>query len=308
MRYTDGVTPTKYTFTGQYDYMGDFGLMFFNARWVDPALGRFAQADSIVPGPGNPQAWDRYSYSFNNPVRYTDPSGHWTDDQLEDTLGEDWYEKYFGPSGVFKNRKELEKLLRGNATDPITLKIIWAFFEVAGASGLDFSDIDALGAKINLSGGFIGFGGGALEVILNLRSGEFSVYGSLEGGVALGETITFVGGITMFKRLPSNNDYQGVAKAVGIMGGDIIGLNVEGFAGGIHQFQSPHDVMEGGFVGIGGAVPGVAVTGSLSYAWELLRVDSAGYSAFLNRPTLHDIFYETGEVLQNDVFDFREFK
>ena len=26
-----------------------FGLMYYNARWYDPSLGRFAQPDSIVP-------------------------------------------------------------------------------------------------------------------------------------------------------------------------------------------------------------------------------------------------------------------
>ena len=46
------------------------------ARWYDPALGRFAQADSIVPGAGNPMAWDRYAGMMNNPVRFVDPSGH----------------------------------------------------------------------------------------------------------------------------------------------------------------------------------------------------------------------------------------
>jgi hypothetical protein len=45
-------------------------------RWYDPALGRWIQADSIVPEPGNPQAWNRFSYVYNNPLRYTDPSGH----------------------------------------------------------------------------------------------------------------------------------------------------------------------------------------------------------------------------------------
>lgn len=34
------------------------------------------QPDSIVPEPGNPQAWNRYSYALNNPLRYTDPTGH----------------------------------------------------------------------------------------------------------------------------------------------------------------------------------------------------------------------------------------
>jgi len=30
-----------------------------------------------VPEPGNPQALNRYSYVYNNPLKYTDPSGHW---------------------------------------------------------------------------------------------------------------------------------------------------------------------------------------------------------------------------------------
>jgi hypothetical protein len=39
-------------------------------------LGRFISADPIVPEPGNPQSLNRYSYVLNNPVRYTDPTGH----------------------------------------------------------------------------------------------------------------------------------------------------------------------------------------------------------------------------------------
>ena len=77
MRYADGTTPTKYTYTGQFSYMGEFGLMFFNARFYDPALGRFAQADTLIPvASQGVQAWDRYVGMNNNPVRYNDPSGH----------------------------------------------------------------------------------------------------------------------------------------------------------------------------------------------------------------------------------------
>jgi hypothetical protein len=39
-------------------------------------VGRFLQPDSIVPEPGNPQALNRYAYTLNNPVLFTDPSGH----------------------------------------------------------------------------------------------------------------------------------------------------------------------------------------------------------------------------------------
>jgi hypothetical protein len=33
-----------------------------------PTLGRFIQPDSIVPGAGNPQAYNRYSYVLNDPI------------------------------------------------------------------------------------------------------------------------------------------------------------------------------------------------------------------------------------------------
>ncbi len=75
-RFTSGSLPTKYQYTGQYSNMGDFGLMFYNARWFDPVLGRFSSADTIVPGASNPAAWDRYAGMLNNPLRYRDPSGH----------------------------------------------------------------------------------------------------------------------------------------------------------------------------------------------------------------------------------------
>jgi len=74
VRYSSGSEMTKYQYTSQYSYAGEFGLLYFNARWVDPSLGRFAQADTIVP-PGV-QGLDRYAYTGNDPVNHTDPSGH----------------------------------------------------------------------------------------------------------------------------------------------------------------------------------------------------------------------------------------
>jgi len=76
-RYTNGTALPKYTFTSQRSEMDSLGLMFYNARWFDPSLGRFAQADTLVPG--GTQAWDRYAYVNNNPVRYNDPTGHMID-------------------------------------------------------------------------------------------------------------------------------------------------------------------------------------------------------------------------------------
>jgi len=76
-RFTPGTTPTSYRCTGQREEAA-LGLHFYNARWYDPALGRFAQPDSLIPEQSQgAQAWDRYAYVNNNPLKYTDPSGHW---------------------------------------------------------------------------------------------------------------------------------------------------------------------------------------------------------------------------------------
>jgi RHS repeat-associated protein len=70
-----GTTPTTYRFTGQREDSA-IGLYYYGARYYDSTLGRFIQPDTIVPEPGNPQALNRYSYTLNNPLKYTDPSGH----------------------------------------------------------------------------------------------------------------------------------------------------------------------------------------------------------------------------------------
>jgi hypothetical protein len=43
---------------------------------TSPYINHFIQPDTIIPNPADPQSWNRYSYGLNNPVRYTDPSGH----------------------------------------------------------------------------------------------------------------------------------------------------------------------------------------------------------------------------------------
>jgi len=71
--------PTTYRYTGQRQESslgGTDGLYFYGSRWLDPALGRFVSADTITPEVRNPQSWDRFAYANNNPLNYTDPSGH----------------------------------------------------------------------------------------------------------------------------------------------------------------------------------------------------------------------------------------
>ncbi len=54
----------------------DFGLVHMNARLYDPVNKRFMTPDSVIPDANKPLAYNRYAYVYNNPVNYTDPSGH----------------------------------------------------------------------------------------------------------------------------------------------------------------------------------------------------------------------------------------
>ena len=72
---TDGGLGTDHTYTGQIEDTTT-GLRFYNARYIDPVLGRFVSPDTIVPNPSNGQDYNRYTYVLNNPIRYNDPTGH----------------------------------------------------------------------------------------------------------------------------------------------------------------------------------------------------------------------------------------
>jgi RHS repeat-associated protein len=74
-RVTTGTMPTDRLFTGQRS-LADLGIYFYNARFYDPGLARFLSADTMLPGAGNSQAYDRFAYSLGNPIKLTDPSGH----------------------------------------------------------------------------------------------------------------------------------------------------------------------------------------------------------------------------------------
>jgi RHS repeat-associated protein len=52
------------------------GLVNMNGRVYDPQLGRFLSPDPTLQVPTDLQNYNRYSYTRNNPLRYTDPMGY----------------------------------------------------------------------------------------------------------------------------------------------------------------------------------------------------------------------------------------
>ncbi len=73
-RNSQGNLDTDKLFTGQ--RLDDTGLYYYNARYYDATIGRFISPDTMIQDPSNPQTLNRYSYCLNNPLKYTDPSGH----------------------------------------------------------------------------------------------------------------------------------------------------------------------------------------------------------------------------------------
>ncbi len=86
-RSTSGGLNTDEKFTGQ--RLDQDGLYYYGARYYDPGIGRFISADPIVPQWTNPQSLNRYSYCYNNPLVFVDPTGHlsirkWCSNRVDD--------------------------------------------------------------------------------------------------------------------------------------------------------------------------------------------------------------------------------
>ena len=78
-------------FTGQRE--DGTGLVYMNARYYDPAIGQFISPDTLVPDPGRVFGYNRYMYTYGNPLRYTDPTGHCSDSKQ---FGVGWAADYSG--------------------------------------------------------------------------------------------------------------------------------------------------------------------------------------------------------------------
>ncbi len=70
----EGEDPNSYLFAGE---SADpiTSLYYLRARWMDPETGRFASADPFPGVPTDPRSLHRYTYTGNDPVNRTDPTG-----------------------------------------------------------------------------------------------------------------------------------------------------------------------------------------------------------------------------------------
>ncbi|MCR1795529.1 RHS repeat-associated core domain-containing protein [Leptospira sp. id769339] len=64
----------RYKYTSQVEDR-DSGLYYYNARYYDPTIARFLQADTAI-FPNRTQGFNRYMYTEGNPIRFGDASGN----------------------------------------------------------------------------------------------------------------------------------------------------------------------------------------------------------------------------------------
>lgn len=72
------ITPVNHDRSNARERDSESSLDNFGARYYAPLAGRFQSADLpfVDQHPDNPQSWNLYAYARNNPLSFTDPSGH----------------------------------------------------------------------------------------------------------------------------------------------------------------------------------------------------------------------------------------
>ncbi len=248
------------------------------------ALGRFLSLDTLVPRPGDPQSLNRYAYVLNNPLRYTDPTGHWTEEELAATLGENWRALYFGKGAVFEGKENLlQFLLSEKTTSPVVLGILlWIMYPATllHNSGVDLSGYDALGLRLTGTVGAGVFGGVTTDALLNINTGEFSLFGTAELGLLGGEAAGASMGWFAVSKLPSNSAYSGPAFAHGAVAGSYMFTSYEQFWGAPQSVDVAFlDMPHGGAITVGGGA-GLGIYRSLGYAYEIYQLNTRGSQAW----------------------------
>ena len=70
-----GTTTNFYRYSGE-QFDPNLGFVYLRARYMNPNSGRFLTRDSFEGSTQDPKSLHRYLYCADNPVNYTDPSGH----------------------------------------------------------------------------------------------------------------------------------------------------------------------------------------------------------------------------------------
>jgi len=186
-------------YTG-HEHLDEFGLINMNGRLYDPVIGRMLSPDNYVQSPEFSQSYNRYSYVWNNPLKYTDPSGEFVNIIIGAAIG--------GIINVAMNANNIENFGQGLA--------YFGIGALAGAAGggagqvmsgavgtVGFFGGAFTGASAGFAGGFVSGTGNALiggasfgkGIDMGLKAGKIgAATGGLIGGVSGGFSAVKNGG------------------------------------------------------------------------------------------------------------------
>ena len=223
-----GTVDVRYKFTSK-ELDNSTELYFYEARYYDAWLGRFISADTIVPGPFDPQALNRYSYVRNNPVNMTDPSGHFFVALVAHFLGApDWVAGILDPFGT----------LSGVLND-------WDIGAMALEQGIAAASAFTGGATVKALGGkYLSYLAGAVvsaatrSALYDLAGHDVNYGQSILTGLAISAVTSGIGDPTKFDFTRLATGYIASGIAAELNGGDfsrslLTGFNVSaaGFLG-----------------------------------------------------------------------------
>jgi len=90
---TMGSADNDFLFTGE-QMDAETGLIYLRARYYDPETGRFISRDPFTGFASVPPSLNRYTYGYNNPVLFADPSGKvvwWVPGVAGAAVNDAWY-------------------------------------------------------------------------------------------------------------------------------------------------------------------------------------------------------------------------
>ncbi len=162
-------------FTDQ-SYDVETGLYYFKARFYNPAIGQFIQPDTLVPEAKDLQAYNRYSYVMNNPLKYTDPSGHgfWS-----------WFKKL---AGIFIGALigTFLTVITAGALGPIMAAALGGLIGGAIGGGITGGFKGALMGALfgGLGGAVFGAAGQGLAALGVSKIGSMAIFGVIGAGLS----------------------------------------------------------------------------------------------------------------------------
>ena len=189
-------------FTG-HEHLTAYGLINMNARLYDPMTGRFLSPDPYVQSPDFSQAFNRFGYCWNNPLRYVDEDGEFIITAL--IIGAAIGAALGAVSGykIGKAKGATGKEMAGYVFGGLAIGAIGG-----GAAG-------AVGAAVGAAVGIGGFLGGAAT----------GATAGLTGGFINGAGMSWLGGSSFGKGLVDG----AIGGGIGAVVGGLVGGLTQGF-------------------------------------------------------------------------------